>query len=126
MTDLGNAISVLFLVSGAMVMIVLVVMEYAKRLRTHVDSALESMRLELRRELAEQDIARTRMERRIRDVENDLVKLSREQITDYSKIDAAVKSLVATVATLDKDFQARRKQRQQRRGAQSAGAKSVN
>jgi uncharacterized protein YlxW (UPF0749 family) len=126
LTHLGNAISVLFLISGAMVMIVLVVMERAKRLRTHVEPALESMRLELRRELAEQNIARTRMERRIRDVENDLVKLSREQITDYSKIDAAVKSLVATVATLDKDFQARWKQRQQRRGAQSAGAKSVN
>lgn len=114
-TDLGNAISVLFLVSGAIVMIVLFVMEYAKRLRTHVDTSLEAVRIELRRELAEQDVHRARMERRIRDLESDVLELSRARASEYSRIDAAVKSLVETVAALEKERKAREKLRERRR-----------
>ncbi len=123
MTDLSSAISVLFLVSGAFVMIVLVVMENIKRLRSHMDQTIESVRLEIRRESAEQEMHRARLERRVRDVEADLLELSRARANDSSRIDAAVKNFLAAVADLEKEKKVRQRVPNRRSAAESAATK---
>lgn len=111
MKDPGTALTVFLLVSGAFILILLVVTEHAKRLRVHVDNAFEVVRLELRREMAEQEVQRARIVSRIRDLEKDLLELVRARANDANRIDAAVKNFVEAMAALEKEKKARARRR---------------
>lgn len=69
----------------------------------------------LRHELSEHDSHRQRLEQRIRGVESDLFELSKNRVKEAARVDNALKSLIATVAELERDKEALRKIRQRRR-----------
>jgi len=106
LADIGTAITTLFLVAGAVIIVILLITEYAKRLKAHVDSRLEAIRVAVRHELSEHDTHRQRLEQRVRGMESDLLELSRSRAQEANRDDSAIKSLIATVADLEKDKEA--------------------
>lgn len=126
LADLGTTLTTMFLLAGAVVIVLLLVTEYAKRLREHVDTRIDAVRFAVRKELSEQDVRLKRYEERIRGLETDLFELTRTQANDAARFNQAMTNFLKAMAELEEDKAAIRNLRKRRRQRQARNEKKVS